>query len=75
MLLSRASQVRVIDATYRQLFTHEVLTNIVDSIPDEWLIEDGRDLSVSEVRNVYVSFLKGRLANAEIFIKQIENER
>ena len=41
----------------------------------QWLIEDGRDLSVAEVRNVYVSFLEGRLANAEIFIKQIENER
>ncbi len=75
VLLSRASQVREVDARYRHLFTHDVLTNIVDSIPDEWLIEDGRDLSVAEVRNVYVSFLEGRLANAEIFIKQIENER
>ena len=75
VLLKRATKVRHIDAKFRSLFTQDVLTNIVESIPAEWLIEEGRDLTVAAVREVYVSFLKGRLANADAFIKQIENER
>lgn len=75
VLLKRASKVREIDEQYKSLFTRERIADIVSIIPDEWLIEEGRDLTVDQVREVYVSFLVGRLIQSEVFIKQIENER
>ena len=75
VLLKRATKVREIDAQYRSSFTRENIAKIVSVIPDEWLVEEGRDLTPDEVREVYISFLTGRVAHAEGFIKQIENER
>lgn len=75
VLLKQAAKVRDVDTTYKQLFTEENIRNIVDVIPDEWLIEEGRDLSVDEVKNVYVQFLLNRIQHSANFVKQIENER
>jgi len=75
VLLKKASKVREISDTYKSRFTKENILQILDIIPDEWLIEEGRELSPDEVRNVYLDFLLGRLANSELFIKQIEHER
>lgn len=75
VLLKKASKVREIDHSFRPLFSTQNIQQILAIIPDEWLIEEGRDLTADEVRSVYLNFLIGRLANAELFIKQIENER
>lgn len=75
VLLKKATQVREIDQTFKANFTEENISNILAVIPDEWLIEEGRDLNPNEARAVYLSFLLGRLSNSEIFVKQIEHER
>lgn len=74
-LLKKATKVRQIDEEFNSKFTTENISQILNIIPDEWLEEEGRDLSPEEVRNVYLEFLIGRLANSELFIKQIEHER
>ncbi|MCI0920281.1 HipA family kinase [Sphingobacterium rhinopitheci] len=75
VLLKKASQVREIDSSYKDKFSTENIQNILDTIPDEWLIEEGRDLTANEVREVYLQFLIGRIAHTELFIQQIEHER
>ncbi|QBQ40474.1 aminotransferase class I and II [Sphingobacterium psychroaquaticum] len=75
VLLKYASEVEQVHATYSPLFTAENLRNVLAIIPDEWLQEEGRDLTADEVREVYVSFLVKRLAHATIFLNQIEHER
>lgn len=75
VLLKWATAVRDIDKRYKSFFSEENIRQILDVVPDEWLVEEGRDLSVSEVRAVYVKFLTGRVAQSEVFIKQIEHER
>lgn len=75
VLLKKASKVRDIENEYKDKFTKENIQNILEIIPDEWLIEEGRDLLPDQVRTVYLNFLLGRLANSELFIKQIEHER
>lgn len=75
VLLSRASKVQAVDDKYRYLFTEENIRNVLAVIPDEWLEEEGRDLTAAEVREVYASFLLQRLGHAANFIKQIEDER
>ncbi|UIR56430.1 aminotransferase class I and II [Sphingobacterium sp. SRCM116780] len=75
VLLKNASQVSEIDAKYRPLFTEEVIRNIVDVVPDEWLDDETRNLSARDAREVYVSFLRNRLAHADHFLNQIEDAR
>ena len=75
VLLKKACQVREIDSLYKDKFSTENIQNILDTIPDEWLIEEGRDLTANEVREVYLQFLIGRIAHTELFIQQIEHER
>ncbi|MCY4779967.1 aminotransferase class I and II [Sphingobacterium sp. UT-1RO-CII-1] len=75
VLLSYATTVREVDDMYRKVFTEENIRNVLSIIPDEWLIEEGRDLNADEVRDVYAAFLMTRLANSDKFIRQIEHER
>lgn len=75
VLLNQANKVREIDQQYKTVFTEENIRQVLDVVPDEWLVEEGRDLSPGEVREVYVKFLTGRVAHSDVFIKQIEHER
>ncbi|PRD45439.1 HipA family kinase [Sphingobacterium haloxyli] len=75
VLLKFASKVEEVDAQYRSLFTEENLWNILQIVPDEWLEDEHRQSSPDDARRVYISFLLGRLAHSENFIKQIQHER
>ncbi len=75
VLLKNASQVDQVDSEFRKFFNRENLDNVLRAIPDEWLIDEERHLSADQVREVYVAFLQGRVANSKIFIEQILNER
>ena len=75
VLLHNASKVRNIDEQYKSKFTPDIIRQILNLIPDEWLEEEGRELTPQEVRDVYYDFLTNRLKNSELFINQIENER
>ncbi|KGE13643.1 HipA family kinase [Sphingobacterium deserti] len=75
VLLQYASKVPEVNAEYRAVFNEENIRNVLDLIPDEWLADDSQELTAQEARNVYLSFLLGRLAHADNFIKQIADER
>lgn len=75
VLLKFASKVEEVDAQYKHLFTEENLWNVLRIIPDEWLLDEHRELSADDTRHVYLSFLLGRIAHSENFIKQIQHER
>lgn len=75
VLLKNASMVREVDSAYRSLFTEDNIRSILNVIPDEWLIEERNDISAKESREVYLQFLTQRIVYAEVFIKQIEDER
>lgn len=75
VLLKKASKVREVNDEFKVNFSIENINQILSIIPDEWLMEEGRNLTPNEVREVYLQFLTTRLTNSEIFIKQIEHER
>src|SRR5690606_37862284 len=75
VLLKQASQVEEINDKYSALFSPETIKGILEIIPDEWLVEEGRELTPNEVREVYFQFLVRRLANSNVFLNQIANER
>ncbi len=74
-LLPYASRLEEADKLMRQAITPRTLNQIVDLLPDSWLLEEGRDMSPDEVRGVYKNFLTERLKNSSIFVKQAIDER
>ena len=75
VLLRQASKVEDIHAQFSGLFNEDNIRNILAIIPEEWLEEEGRELTPSEVREVYLQFLIQRLANSSVFLNQIQHER
>lgn len=75
VLLKNASDVDLVDKQYRSLLTEEVIRNLVDIVPSEWLIDESRDLTAADAREVYVSFFMKRLAHADHFLNQIKDAR
>lgn len=75
VLLNKASYVRAVDKEYRNYFNADTISAILNTIPDEWLQEEGRELTPDKAREVYKNFLLGRLSQSDIFLNQIEHER
>lgn len=75
VLLRYADNIDEVDSKFKSFFTQENLMKILEAVPDEWLEEEGRDLSPEEVRQVYVEFLSRRANNSSVFVDQIKKAR
>ncbi|MDW8852991.1 HipA family kinase [Flavobacterium sp. MMLR14_040] len=75
VLLPQASLLKEVDAEFKALLTPEILEEIVNTIPLEWLQWEDTDETPETLRNVYLQFLQTRLNNSEIFVNQAQNAR
>ncbi|SEG49759.1 hypothetical protein SAMN05421847_2511 [Halpernia humi] len=75
VLLDKATELRKIDLEFKSKITPEILSSIINLIPDDWLHWRDTELSPEEIRTVYFEFLKIRLENSEIFVKAAEDAR
>ncbi len=75
VLLKKANLVKQIDASFKNVFIEMNIRPIVEAIPDEWLIDELRNLSAQEAREVYIEFLSQRAEQSEIFVNQIQHAR
>jgi len=75
VLLPQASLLKEVDAEFKALLTNEILEQIVNTIPLEWLQWEDTDETPEALRNIYLQFLKIRLENSEIFVKQAQDAR
>lgn len=75
VLLPEASLLEEVDAEFKALLTPEILEEIVNTIPLEWLQWEDTDETPEALRDVYLQFLQTRLNNSEIFIKQAQDAR
>jgi len=71
VLLYHAKNVTAIDAWAKKILTPDKLKELVELIPEEWLIEEDGTFSVAEKRNIYFEFLTQRLQQSEHFVKTI----
>ena len=74
VLLAQASELEKANEELKPLLTDSFLKELVNELPDEWLNFDP-DLDENSIRKVYFDFLKARLENTEIFIKEAQNAR
>lgn len=75
VLLPQASLLKEVDAEFKALLTPEILEEIVNTIPLEWLQWEDTDETPEALRNVYLQFLQTRLNHSEIFVNQAKNAR
>jgi hypothetical protein len=75
VLLPQASLLKEVDAEFKALLTNEKLEEIVNTIPEEWLVWEDTDETPEALRNVYLQFLQTRLNNSQIFVNQAQNAR
>ncbi|AWK05293.1 aminotransferase class I and II [Flavobacterium crocinum] len=75
VLLPQASLLKEVDAEFKAILTPEILEEIVNTIPVDWLEWEDADETPEALRNVYLQFLKTRLENSEIFVNQAQNAR
>lgn len=75
VLLPQASLLKETDTAFKKLLTQDVLQEIVNYIPDDWLHWEGNEQTPEEIRAIYFQFLCIRLNHSEIFIKEAQNAR
>ena len=75
VLLPYASQLEEADNRFKQILTEEKLQEITDAIPDDWLTWAEEGETIQDLREVYFHFLKERVHNSELFVKEAQNAR
>lgn len=75
VLLPQASLLKEVDAEFKALLTLEILEEIVNTIPLEWLQWEDTDETPETLRNIYLQFLQTRLNHSEIFVNHAQNAR
>ncbi len=75
VLLPKASKLNEVDTTFKKLLTPKVLSEVVNLIPDEWLLwRDTLELP-ENLKAIYTEFLTRRLAASEVFVKEANDAR
>ena len=75
MLLERAAALTEAAAHIRQTVNLQVIEAIVALVPDDFLQEEGVDLSPADKRAAYVTFLQSRLDKLDLLVKEAEDAR
>lgn len=74
VLLSRASELEVVDEEFKSILTPELIRTIVSLVPDEWIKGEWLE-EPDEVRAVYAQFLENRITASSIFVKEAQHAR
>jgi hypothetical protein len=75
VLLSKATQLEKANQHFSAILTKEVISNIVELVPDEWLIAGSPFKSVEEHRSAYTLILHERVTESPIFLKAADDAR
>jgi len=75
VLLKFATKLEGVNADFKKFLNAEMINQIVDLIPEDWLQWRELDKNPEEIRNVYKKFLHLRLEHADLFTKEAEDAR
>ena len=75
VLLSQATMLYEADAFAKTVLNDQILREIVELIPLEWLQWEDTENTPEEIKDIYYNFLKTRLENSENFLKEAKNAR
>lgn len=75
VLLPKASRLEEVNNEFTSKLNDTVLREIVNQIPEDWLLWEDQAITPTEIKEVYFQFLSIRLANASVFLKQAQDVR
>ena len=75
VLLPKATRLEEVNAEFTSKLNDTVLREIVNQIPEDWLLWEDQAITPTEIKEVYFQFLSIRLANASVFLKQAQDVR
>lgn len=75
VLLPRATQLEKVNEEMRGLITPSFIREVVNILPDEWILASRDTETAEEAREVYSSFLRMRLENSEVFVTEANDAR
>ena len=71
VLLPFANDLDKADEELRSVITTDIIANIIDVIPAEWLIPNDKIATADEWRSTYYTFLAHRLERADLFLSTL----
>jgi hypothetical protein len=75
VLLPRASELERVDAEMKSKITTEFIAQILELVPDEWILATRDTETAQEAREIYASFLKIRLDHSHVFLTEANDAR
>jgi len=75
VLLPFAENLEQADEESKSILKNEIIKEVVDLIPDDWLNWDNDNESKKDIRDVYYNYLKTRIDNSEIFLKEAQHAK
>lgn len=75
VLLRYASALDAVNKDFKPLLTEAKIREIVNAIPDSWLLVDSPFETVEEHREAYAYYLNTRIAHSENFVKEAQHAR
>jgi hypothetical protein len=75
VLLRQARELNLVENQFQNVLTNEIIDDIVQLIPDDWLITDSPFLSANDHRDAYATFLKIRVVHSATFVKEAQDAR
>lgn len=75
VLLPQASELDLANEKFKAILTDQILREIVELIPEDWLQWNDTDLTPSEIKEVYFQFLTLRRDHSDNFLNEAKNAR
>lgn len=75
VLLGKATQLDQVNEAFTRILTDEILLELVQQIPVDWLTWEDSDLNPEEIRAVYYQFLQLRRDHSTLFVNEAKKLR
>lgn len=75
VLLPRATELDRVDAEMKSLITPDLVAQVLDMIPEEWILASRDTETAAEAREIYAAFLMKRLENSALFVNEANDAR
>ena len=75
VLLSKATKLSDAVSIIKEQLSSDLITEIIDALPDDWLIEDNSPLSPAAKRQAYKQVLLSRVNKIDVLAKEAADAR